>query len=294
MSRTDKQSGILVEIRQGGRLIAALPLGTEPIEVTLRELQSGLPLGTLSARGPTFGRMDERPLPRLARAPEDDITMPLPEPQSTYRYGQSEPTGDLDAEALETETAEAPRQAPHPDGKVPNLARSAWGHTTEEATSPVIPTSTVRLESPRDALTLPQPTRLSAEPPAEAAFHGQLEPSETGEETLSGLLEYVGTSVSVPPAEVWIRNAAEWRSAGRLSPGQSARARTGWVRLDEDGHLVIHPGPELQGTATMTDGTTLEIRKGGRQVRLPAGSSVILRGPGHGLYVRTDPPLPSL
>ena len=99
MSRTDKQSGILVEIRQGGRLIAALPLGAEPIEVTLRDLQSGLPLGTLSARGPTFGHMDERPLPRLARAPEDDITMPLPEPQSPHRYRQSEPTGDLDAEA---------------------------------------------------------------------------------------------------------------------------------------------------------------------------------------------------
>ena len=56
---------------------------------------------------------------------------------------------------------------------------------------------------------------------------------------------------------------------------------------------MVNPGPELSGTATMADGTTLEIRKGGEKIRLPAGSSVILRGTGHGLYVRTDPPLPS-
>ncbi|HCH61356.1 MAG: hypothetical protein CL927_04470 [Deltaproteobacteria bacterium] len=291
MSRSDEPSGILVEIRQGGRLLAALPLGTEPIEVTLRDIRSGLPLGTLSAKGPARGQIDEQPLPRLTRAPEDDITMPLPERPAHPPRWDSDRTGDLDAEALETETAEAPRSVARLFQQVPNLAQNIWGHTTEEATSPTIPTATGHFGDHSDSLTIPRSTPQQTG--QEATLSGALEPMETSEETISGLLEYVGGSVAVPPAEVWVRNASEWRSAGRLPAGQSARSRQGWVRLDENGDLVVHPGPELHGTATMADGTSLELEKGASQVRLPAGSSVILRGTGHGLYVRTDPPLPS-
>ena len=294
MSRPDPKSGILVEIHQGGRLIAALPLGVEPIEVTLRDIRSGLPLGTLSAKGPSSGHIDETPMRRPVRAPEDDITMPFPEATASNPYRRREPTGDLDAEALDTETAEAPRPGTQADRKVPNLARSAWGHTTDEATSPAMPTATMRLADHEESLTVPRPSGMTRARRRESTLSEALEPIESSEETLSGMLEYVGTPATVPPAEVWTRTASEWRSAGRLKPGQSAKAREGWVRLETDGSLWVHPGPELEGTATMTDGNTREIRKGGPRVRLPPGSSVILRGTGHGLYVRTDPPLPSL
>ena len=97
---------------------------------------------------------------------------------------------------------------------------------------------------------------------------------------------------SVPPAEVWTRNASEWRTAGRLLPGQRTVVQDGWVELDDAGRLVVNPGPEMSGTATLVNGRTVEIARSSKRLRLPPGSSVILRGPGHGLYVRAEPPSP--
>lgn len=283
-------AGILVEIRQGGRLVAALPLGDDTIEVTLRDVRSGLPLGSLTARGPVLGRIDEQPLPSIARAPSDDFTMPLPETTHTASRSPAEPTGDLDHDEPETETAEAPHPASR--RRVPNLAGNLWSGATDEPTSPAMVPRHVSLADEESSLTIPRPTALSPEPqPGEHTVSRHLE-SLDDEGTLSSLLEEVHTGATVPPAEVWTRNASEWRSAGRLKPGQLAKARRGWVRLETDGRLVVSPGPELAGTATMVDGTTIEIQKGSQRVRLPAGSSIILRGPGHGLYVRADPPLP--
>jgi hypothetical protein len=293
MSRSDRSAGILVEIRQGGRLLAALPLGVDPIEVTLRDIRSGLPLGTLSAKGPAPGKIDEPPMPRPVRPPDDDITMPLPErTYSSYRR-RPELTGDLDGDEPETETAEAQRPGPYLDRQVPNLARSTRSAVTDESTSPAMPRATPMARHDSDALAVAPSTGLRPPKAPEHTLSSHLTPVETSEETISSLLQYVDLPAAIPPAEVWTRTASEWRSAGRLNPGQAARERQGWVRLETDGRLMVNPGPELSGTATMADGTTLEIRKGGEKIRLPAGSSVILRGTGHGLYVRTDPPLPS-
>jgi hypothetical protein len=283
--------GILVEIRQGDRLVAALPLSADAIEVTLRDVRSGLPLGTLSARGPVLGRIDELPVPGLARAPLDDFTMPLPEKTDTTTHIPPELTGDLDAP--EPETVEAPRPPRSTSiRRIPNLARAV----TDEPTAPVISSLAVpKVPLPGDnesSMTVPRPSTTGLAPRLrEETLSAHLMPEVPSEETLSVHLEDLAGPV--PPAEVWARNASEWRSAGRLHPGQTATARRGWVRLEADGRLVVNPGPELAGTATLVDGSTIEIAKGGQRVRLPPGASVILRGPGHGLYVRTDPPLPS-
>ena len=286
-NQKNQSTGILVEIHQGGRLIAALPLGSDPIEVTLRDARSGLPLGSLSARGPVLGHIDEQPLPSVTRAPSDDFTMPLPE--RTRSVG--EPTGDLDRSEPETETAEAPHPASASPVAVPNLARDARHPHTDEQTSPALLPMQPRRGTLTASQTRPRRGHTTARTP-EPTLSEHLE-SITDEHTVSGLLEEAIEAHAIPPAEVWTRNASEWRSAGRLHPGHRATARRGWVSLELDGHLVAFPGPELSGTATMVDGTTIELRKGGKRVRLPPGSSVILRGTGHGLYVRADPPLPS-
>jgi len=293
MPPTDRPGGTLVEIRQGGRLIAALPLGSDAIEVTLRDVRSGLPLGTLSARGPVLGRIDEQPVPRLTRATaDDDFTMPLPERTDTVSTTVDEPTGDLDAAEPETETAEAPRPPATVGRRVPNLARNRWTTDTDEETSPAIAPVRVLQADDESSLTVPRPTAI-ATAGGRIKEHTLSEHLEAipKEETLSAHLE--PAQPTVPPAEVWTRNASEWRSAGRLLPGQRAKARRGWVKLENSGHLVVNAGPDLAGTATMVDGTTVEITKGHKRIRLPAGSSVILRGHGHGLYVRADPPLPA-
>lgn len=290
---TARPSGILVEIRQGGRLLAALPLGSDPIEVTLRDIQSGLPLGTLSARGPQVGVNDETPVPRLARVPDDDFTMPLPESTDTFsRAPTEEATGDLDGDAPDTETAEVPRSARSRDRRVPNLAQNIWTDASDEATSPAIAPTLLPDPDDESSLTIPRPTAIAATGPEET-LSAHLIDAVAAEESVSLHLEPVPVRTTVPPAEVWTRNASEWRSAGRLVPGGRATARRGWVSLELDGRLIVSPGPELAGTATLVDGSTIEIRKGGQRVRLPAGSSVILRGTGHGLYVRADPPHPS-
>jgi len=384
--------GILIEIRQGGRLIAALPLAAEPIEMTLRDIRSGLPLGTLVAKGPTLSGVDEQPVPKLSRPPEDDFTLPFPERSETVSAlladAGPEPTGDLEHTDPETETAEAPRPAPPPRAQsVPNLARAQRIPDTDENTSPaVVPVSALPEHADEEpSRTVPRPTAVSglpqrsapsrarqktqrrertqrqassprnertqrqAKPPRSEQTHradealrreetlsAHLEDLSPGfgagaEDTVGSLLveatrsqvqreETLGAHLvdaapssrsrkvppapkgsrkpplrrleNVPPAEVWTRNASEWRTAGRLLPGQRTAVQQGWVELDDSGRLLVYAGPEMSGTATLVNGRTVEIKRNGQRVRLPPGSSVILRGPGHGLYVRADPPSP--
>ena len=316
-------------------------------------------MGTLVARGPSLQGVDEQPVPKLSRPPEDDFTLPFPERSETMSArldpSEREPTGDLDRTDPETETAEAPRPTPAPRAKsVPNLARARWGSDTDEDTSPaMVPPSTrqARQEAADEepSRTIPRPTALSSMPMGrEETLSGHLEavPADEGsentlgahlvesrEDTVGSLLveatraqmrneETLGAHLveaprkkqgrrmppapkgsrkppprrsnldNVPPAEVWTRNASEWRTAGRLLPGQRTKVQEGWVELDDSGRLLVHPGPEMSGTATLVNGRTVEISRNSQRVRLPPGSSVILRGPGHGLYVRADPPSP--
>lgn len=94
---------------------------------------------------------------------------------------------------------------------------------------------------------------------------------------------------TVRPAEVWVLRHNAWRSGGNIRPGQRATSRGGWVRLDSDGRLTILAGTELAGSGTLVDGRSVPIPTGGDAVRLPAGSSVLLRSGEHGIYVRSEP-----
>lgn len=312
------ESGLLVEIRQAGQLVGQWRLGAAPVEIVLRDGTSGDIMGTFTARGPASSGVDEAPVPRVSpRQHGDDFTMPLPEPTQ----GGPEPTGDLYADEPETETAEAPLPA-RSRARVPNLARQP---DTDEHTSPSVAErghthiDLGRSESPRATSEL-SPTddgddEVSRTRPRAPLYNavgdfslGQDEHTlgadlltdgmSEGDATVGHLLTEDGpgsepavAGIDVPPAEVWLRNATEWRSASRLRPGERTTARQGWVELDARGRLRVMPGPELSGTATLADGQTHEIRAGSGLLMLPPGASVILRGPGHGIYVRADPPV---
>ena len=357
--------GLLIEVRQGGRLVAALPLASEPIELTLRDIRSGLPMGTLVARGPTLGGVDEQPVPKLTRPPEDDLTLPLPERSETISAKHSakhsavaapkrELTGDLDHTDPETETAEASIEELGELSKlIPNLADTRRTPDTrrtfdnDDATSPSIKTVARRQADEEPSRTRPRPTAVSGLPMGRSGppsgYVDDVSTADLVEDTLGAHLmdareDTVGSMLveatraqlkseetlgahlvdaaparskrhvppapagsrkpparrlsSVPPAEVWTRNASEWRTAGRLLQGQRTTVQQGWVELDDSGRLVVYAGPEMSGTATLVNGRTVEITRNSQRVRLPPGSSVILRGSGHGLYVRADPPSP--
>lgn len=334
-TRTPTVGTLLVEVRQNGRLIATFPISADPVTVTLRDVQSGVPLAMFTGQTPVMGQVDETPVPTLPRLPDDDFTMPVPEqsltpppadepsetfshilvPDPTVTVGLAlEPTGDLDAPEPETEKAprtEAPRAAP---ASIPNLAQPPANPTPPRrvATKAAVEKKTAKAARTVQSRRSAPPSSSAVDDRTSPSIHRvelhttDEEPSRTmrtplvpayiaepthSEETLSGHLipEVVAT---VAPAEVWNRNASEWRSAGRLQVGQRATARSGWVELTPAGGLAVSTGPELTGTATLVDGRTREIEPNSKVIELPAGSSVILRGAGHGLYVRTDPPMP--
>ena len=93
------------------------------------------------------------------------------------------------------------------------------------------------------------------------------------------------------PAEVWVRKNHEWRSAGHLVGRQRVTLLGGWIRLEDDGKLVVCPGNRLAGSGTMLDGRTVDLADDPAPVAFPAGSSVVLRQGAHGIYVRSEPPM---
>jgi hypothetical protein len=94
------------------------------------------------------------------------------------------------------------------------------------------------------------------------------------------------------PAEVWIQNHGEWRSAGELHAKQRVTTLGGWIRNTKSGRLVVSPGPRLAGSATLPDGRTVEIAASSQAVSLPPGASVLLGDGHHGIYVRSEPMVP--
>ncbi|MDP6946769.1 MAG: hypothetical protein QF464_21645, partial [Myxococcota bacterium] len=91
-----------------------------------------------------------------------------------------------------------------------------------------------------------------------------------------------------PEAEVWVRKKGSWEEAGRLRVGQSVTTMGGWVRLTPDGGLSVWSGPQMAGSATLLDGTSIEVSESPDPIVLPPGASLLLRSRNHGLYVRTD------
>jgi hypothetical protein len=74
-------AGLIVELTQNGRKIGEWTLEAAPVEMRLKDAETGKVLGVFSASLPTDKATDEVPLPKaLSQRPSgDDLTMPLPE-----------------------------------------------------------------------------------------------------------------------------------------------------------------------------------------------------------------------
>jgi hypothetical protein len=74
-------AGLIVELTQEGRKIGEWTLEAAPLEMRLKDAETGKVLGVFSASAPTDVPTDEVPLPKvLSQRPfGDDLTMPLPE-----------------------------------------------------------------------------------------------------------------------------------------------------------------------------------------------------------------------
>jgi hypothetical protein len=79
--RKDRLAGLIVELTQNGRKIGEWTLEAAPMEMRLKDAETGKVLGVFSASVPTGNATDEVPLPKALsqRSPGDDLTMPLPE-----------------------------------------------------------------------------------------------------------------------------------------------------------------------------------------------------------------------
>lgn len=310
-------SGLVLHIRRGRQLLGAWTLDDVPLEMAIVDEESGRVLGRFTASGadpepdgldtqptlpePLRGGHDEVPVAAPApRMSGDDFTMPLPESTEA-----TEPTADLVTDTAETEEADLAarlsRSRPRP---IPNLAARQGGEgeietvtnlgdlPTQEAPADLFDAPVDLLDDPavldeetgiRQALDLGPPP-AAAPPPVEDDL--DLEGLEEEDELDLGPPTTVGGAVS--PAEVWVRRQSEWRSGGSLKPGQRAVSRGGWVRLRRDGCLVVRPGPSLSGSATLADGSAVDIDRDVPPLELPAGASVLLRAGEYGLYVRTE------
>lgn len=311
-------STLVLRVRRGRELLGTWRLGGEPLEMAIVDEESGRVLGRFAASGaeedleavdtapapasmpapppplpappPTHGGHDEVPVGAGAsRLDGDDFTMPLPEIGET-----TEPTSDLvTGETEESGLVERlNRSRPRP---IPNLA-SRRGEPVEidtltgPADLPTQEASPDRLAGIEllslDSGTNPTPVARLPVAPSAPEDDLDLEGLEDEEEEDLGRPTSVGDAVA--PAEVWVRRESEWRSGGSLKPGQRAVSRGGWVRLRRDGALVVRPGPSLSGTATMVDGSTVEIGRDEPPVELEPGASVLLRAGEYGMYVRSE------
>jgi hypothetical protein len=311
-------SNLVLRVRRGRQLLGAWRLDDEPLEMAIVDEESGKVIGRFTASGgdPEPDTLDTMPAPPVAppvapaaprrgghdevpvgtgahRMDGDDFTMPLPEATEA-----TEPTADLVTDTADTEEAELAarlsRSRPRP---IPNLAARGEGEVEVDTLTGLgdLPTQEASQDVIDDADILDEDTGvgrapdLGAPPPPAPPPHEDdldLEGLEEEMELDQGRPTTLGGAVA--PAEVWVRRQSEWRSGGSLKPGQRAVSRGGWVRLRRDGRLVVRPGPSLSGSATLADGSAVEIDKDVPPVELPAGASVLLRAGEYGLYVRSE------
>ena len=288
---------LVLRVRRGGRLIGSWSIGEEPLEFSVVDVMTGKELATFAASGAGEG-LDEVPIGKPRRLAGDDLTMPLPEPTE---LGEARPTEKIEIPVAAAEPRPAVAPAPPPEG----LA----GIDLSGRITPA------RYEG--DDFTVPLPESTSGTHPLGAGLDEVASPTGDArpETTVGGLLEPVGpleeTTVGgreitlgeplddagsggeVQPVEVWVRRRDEWQPAGQIVPGQRVLNLGGWVRLAEDGRVVVFPGPRLDGSATLVDGRTVGIRPGEEAVVLPPGASVVLRHGDAGLYIRSEPVLDS-
>ncbi len=300
---------LVLRVRRGGRLLGSWTLGQQPLEFSIVDLNTGVELGSFTAKGAdvvaksTAGGVDEVPIPAPLRLDGDDFTVPIPEPTG----GVSDPGPTEERKAVRNLAREPLLQAgriagddltmPHPDhtvttgipvqsdsadgGGFPNGGFSNGGFSNDPAVA-------------EDTSQMPEVTLGEALSPLEL----QTEEVQDGQPSLLPERDTVERPAmrAMPPrprpvqaAEVWVRKSSEWRSAGRLVTGQRVRMLGAWMRLRPDGRLVVNPGSRMAGSGTMVDGRHVEINAGEDAIALPAGASVLLCFQEHGLYVRTEP-----
>ncbi|MEC7946153.1 MAG: hypothetical protein VX265_01215 [Myxococcota bacterium] len=303
-------STLLLRVRRGRELLGSWRLDGAPIEMALIDEESGRVVGSFTAAGADrepepetvitmpMGGLDELPVAASTeRLDGDDFTMPLPEAMEAM-----EPTADLIPEATATDEGElAARLSLERPRPIPNLAargappeaspQEAPGSVGDHPTQEASPGDSAGHETD-DGVGVPMaPGRPVVGPPPAVAPPPEpddLELEGLEDEPLRDGMRPTTPGGTVAAAEVWVRRQSEWCSGGSLQPGQRAVSRGGWVRLRRDGLLVVRPGPALSGSATLADGSAVEIDKDMPPLELPAGASVLLRAGEHGLYVRSE------
>ena len=138
---------------------------------------------------------------------------------------------------------------------------------------------------PSEELTMPEPDPTDAPPTLlSQAFH-----RDQGDDFTMPLPD-----ISMPPgsngAEIWRRIRQTWRLAGRLPPGHQLKAFGGSIALQRNGTILLQPGAEMFGTATLADGQVIAIQPSGDRLTLPPGVGIMLRCQDDGLYIRTVAP----
>ena len=284
---------LTLEVRREGRLVGRWALDEGPLEMSIRDGRTGAALASFTARaGEVVPEPEVAPASAAATLPEGDVDEVV--------VDQLERTSGDDL------------TMPFPDATATGASSSLPDPETEEAAQPRSLSQSRRRRGPAIVRNL---AKLADAPPLgpldEETFHdeqfdlnGMLdEDREISRTAPSGLTDaliavvpeatvgaHLEPELIVRPAEVWIRRANSWRSAGQLLPGRKASSRGGWVELRLDGTLAVDCGPELVGTATLPDGRTIELDGRLGLQPLSAGASVIIRSADHGIYVRSELP----
>jgi hypothetical protein len=270
----------VLRIRRGGRLLGSWSLAEGDIEVAVIDVDTGEELTCLTVqRGAAPRPMVSESLPTLpqssvgedeplVRFEGDDLTMPLPEGLASHPFDDPLPTL-MGRQVLDGGMLMAPGRMSDDDLTMPF---PELDHTSD------LPELTLE---PDDLLV------------GNAPVNRQLQQARVLE-----AMKRPPTGASPPPAgdpmreaasaEVWVRRRGIWEVAGRLRPGQSIKSMGGSVRLEDDGGLSVASGTQMAGTATLLDGETIPVPDSEEAVRLPPGTSVLLRSPKHGIYVRSE------
>ena len=321
---------LVLRIERGGEVVGSWRLDDQPLEMVLHDEQTGEEIGRFVASAPADSHDEVQP-PVPSRAPEDDLTMPLPEQSVSVPKPAVESSLDdgptlvlrrprnlaeaLELAALEDEKSVELELLEDEKSVELELDETVETEADEDERSMELPAPIgVVRQAPRfrgrtaaagGARSVPRVARPAPPvPPVREVFDGpslteelvQAPPPDLSdapsltEESPRGSKPRPIWTLGVRPAEVWVLRNNDWISGGRLQPGQRARSRGGWVRLEQNGSLALASGPDLSGTATLPDGRTIPVPMNSEELSFSPGTSVLLRAEHHGIYVRSEAP----
>lgn len=267
-------SRLVLRVERGGRLLGSWSLNGDPLQMSLHDLTTGEEIGRFVASAPGAAH-DEVPHATPSRSTGDDLTMPLPERTETGALETTD-AGDQQQTVIRrrpVNLAKAFRPALSAGPAAEPDERSMELELDEDVLADAINDADDPLDDVSLALPLPEPVAEPPPPTEDVPRVSKPRPIRP---------------VAVRGAEVWVMRNDSWISGGRIQPGQRARSRGGWVRLERDGSLSLASGPELAGTATLPDGRTVSVPAQSEELRFVPGTSILLRAQQHGLYVRSE------